>query len=74
MPIVPVHCPVSHADVVRLTDLEGGTVRIVCPEYDPPSSACRIKQQANTGGPLARLIERTSEGTLAEHGVRCELA
>ena len=74
MPIEPVHCPVSHADVVRVTDLEGGNAHILCPEYDEGSGACRIKEQANAGGPLARLIERAYEGTLAEHGVRCELA
>lgn len=74
MAIMPVYCPVSHADVVRVTDLEGGTARVVCPEYLEPSGTCRVKVRAGAGGPLAQLLERTAEGTLAAHGVRCELA
>ena len=74
MPIVPIRCPVSHADVVQITNLEGGTDRILCPEYDAASGACQIKVKADIGGPLSRLLERTYEGTLAEHGARCELA
>lgn len=74
MPIVPVRCPVSHAEVVRVTDFEGGSARVLCPDYEPSSDACRIKIQAAAGGPLTRLLERVSEGTLAAHDVRCELA
>ena len=74
MAIEPVHCPVSRADVVRLIDFEGRTTRVVCPEYDEPGGTCRLKARAGQGGPLARLLERTEEGTLATHGVRCDLA
>lgn len=74
MPIAPLHCPVSHADVVRVTDFEGTTVRVVCSEYDETSKACRLKTRTATAGPLTRLLERTEEGTLASHGTRCDLA
>lgn len=74
MPIAPMHCPVSHADVVRVTDFEGATVRIVCGEYDEATEACRLKARAMTAGPLSRLLERTEEGTLGSHGIRCDLA
>lgn len=32
--LVTVHCPISHADVVCVTNLEGATLRVVCGEYD----------------------------------------
>lgn len=74
MPIAIAHCPVSHLDFVRITDLEGTTTRIVCPEYDEAAQACRLKARAARGGPLATLLARTEEGTLAAHGVRCDFA
>ena len=74
MAIEPVHCPVSRTDVVRVTDFEGRTTRVVCAEYNESDASCRLKSRATLGGPLARLIERTQEGTLATHGVRCDLA
>ena len=74
MPIATVHCPVSRLDVVRVTDFEGMTTRIVCPEYDEGANACRLKTGAAQGGPLARLLVRTEEGTLSAHGVRCDFA
>lgn len=74
MPIAPMHCPVSHADVVRVTDFEGATLRIVCTDYDETTGACRLKAHAAAAGPLSRLLERTEEGTLASHGIRCDLA
>ncbi len=73
MPINPTHCPVSRADVFRVTDLEGATIRILCAEYDDTTGTCRLKLSATAGGPLARLLERAQEGTLAAHGVRCDL-
>ena len=74
MPITSLHCPVSHSDVVRVTDLEGSTTRVVCSEYNEADASCRLKTHAAAGGPLSRLLERTEEGTLAAHGVRCDLA
>jgi hypothetical protein len=73
MPIMRVHCPVSQLDVVRVTDLDGGAGRILCSDYDEPSRGCRLKARANAESPLARLLERAAEGTLASHDVRCEL-
>jgi hypothetical protein len=32
-----------------------------------------LKTREVSGGPLARLLERTRDGTLATHGVRCDL-
>ena len=69
---VTVHCPVSHADFVRVTDFEGTTTHIVCPEYDAGSHSCRLKTRAARGGPLGTLLERAQERTLATHGVRCD--
>ena len=74
MPITSIHCPVSHADVVRVTDFEGTTTRVVCSEYNEADDTCRLKTRAAAGGPLTRLLERTEEGTLAAHGLRCDLA
>ena len=74
MPIAPMHCPVSRADVVRVTDFEGATVRIVCSDYDLATGICRLKSSAAKAGPLTRLLERTEEGTLASHDIRCSLA
>ena len=74
MPITPTYCAVSRMDVVRVTDLEGTTIRVVCPEYDEASGTCRLKASAAAGGPLGRFLERTQERTLAAHGVRCDLA
>jgi hypothetical protein len=72
--ITPVQCPVSRAEVVRVTDLEGSTVRVICCEYDEATRTCHLKARAGQAGPLGRLLERAAEGTLAAHGVRCELA
>jgi len=74
MPIISTHCPVSRSDVMRVTDLEGVTIRVLCGDYDDSTCACRLKVRAGEGGPLSRLIERAHEGTLAAHGVRCDLA
>jgi hypothetical protein len=74
MPITTVHCPVSHADVVRVTDFEGTPTRVVCPEFDEPTEACRLKMRASAEPPLTRLLERVDEGTLDVHDARCQLA
>ena len=74
MPITTVHCPVSHADVVRVTDFEGATTRVVCPQYDEPGETCRLKSSASTAAPLTRLLQRVDESTLDVHDVRCYFA
>lgn len=71
---VTVHCPVSHADVVRVADFEGATRRVICGDYDAPSKTCKIKMRACEGGPLGTLVARAQEGTLGVSGVRCSLA
>jgi hypothetical protein len=73
MRMTSVRCPVSRADVVRVTDFEDVVTRLVCPEYDEEHATCRLKTREVSGGPLARLLERTRDGTLATHGVRCDL-
>jgi len=74
MAMITVHCPVSHADVVRVTDFEGGTLRVVCADYDAPSRICKVKMRAREGGPLSRLLEPADERTLGSRGARCDLA
>jgi hypothetical protein len=72
--IESIHCPVSSADVVRVTDLEGMTLRIVCAEYDESTHACRLKSRGAGAGPLGRLLEAAQEHRLGAHGVRCSVA
>ena len=73
MAITTVRCPVSQASVSRVTDLEGGVLRVICAEYEEPTGICRLKKAALRGGPLAQLLDRVSEGTLDTDGVRCTL-
>ena len=73
MTITTARCRVLGTTVTCITDLEGTVARVVCPEYDQASSACRIKQRAVTGGPLAQLLGRVADHTLAAHGTRCDL-
>lgn len=68
-----VWCGVIRANVTRVTDFEGRVTSVICPEY-APGGRCGLKAAAGQGGPLARLLERAAEGTLEEHGTRCDLA
>jgi hypothetical protein len=74
MAMMTVHCPVARADVVRVADLEGATLRVICTDYDAPSRVCKAKLRAREGGPLGRLFERADGRLLASRGTRCELA
>ena len=74
MPITTVRCHVLGANVTRVTDLEGAVTRVICPEYQEPAGICRIRTDVQKGGPLARLLERVEEETLADSGTRCALA
>lgn len=73
MAITSVRCPVLDAHVTRVTDLEGNVTRIICPEYEPLSGACRLKKTSLEGGPLAQLLERMSEDGLDTRGTLCVL-
>jgi hypothetical protein len=55
-------------------DLEGSVVRVICPHYDEPTRSCGLRAAALTEGPLAQLLERVAEDTLASHGRNCVLA
>lgn len=73
MPIASVRCPVSGANVTRVTDFEGEPTLIVCAQYDEPTGICRLKQGAADGGPLSEFLERVSEETLASKSLLCDL-
>lgn len=73
MVIASVRCPVARATVTRVTDFEGATTRVICPEYEEPTGICRLKEIALAGGPLSRFLERVSEGTLNRRAMRCDI-
>ena len=73
MGITTVRCHVLGANVTRVLDFEGTVTRVICPEYQAPEGLCRRRSAAAQAGPLARLLERREEETLAEHGVMCVL-
>jgi len=73
MTIRTARCHVLGKTVTCVTDLEGAVTRIACTEYDQATGNCRVKQRALTGGPLAQLLGRVADDTLATHGVRCDL-
>jgi hypothetical protein len=66
-------CRISGMNVTRVTDFEGAVLRVVCPYFDEASRTCSIRTSALTGGPLARLLERVAENSLATLAERCEL-
>ncbi len=69
--MVQVRCHVSGADVVRECDLEGNVVQLICPEFDPSTRLCALRQQASSGGPLSQFLERVAGDTLDRHDLRC---
>jgi hypothetical protein len=73
MAIHAVHCSVLGSEVMRVTDLEGQTTRIICPEFESPEGTCRRMREAQQGGPLSQLLERASEHTLRTRDVHCIL-
>jgi hypothetical protein len=74
MAIKSVCCRVAQGNVTVVTDLEGRTVRVICPEYEYPTGACRVRKDALKGGPLSQLLEHVSEDTLDTRTVRCNLS
>jgi hypothetical protein len=73
MSITTARCHVLGTTVTCVTDLEGTVARVVCPECDHATGVCRVKQRALTGGPLAQLLGRVADDSLAAHGTRCDL-
>jgi hypothetical protein len=55
-------------------NLEGEVTGVICPEYDAVTGLCRRRTDVLRGGPLAQLLERTSEETLADATTRCVIA
>jgi hypothetical protein len=68
-----VRCHVLGANVTRVTDLEGASVRVICPEYEEANARCRLMKRVQTGGPLSQLVERLAEDTLDTRSTRCRL-
>jgi hypothetical protein len=73
MATTSVRCPVLGAHVIRVTDLEGTVIRIICPEYETPRGTCRLKVNVQQGGPLAQFLERTAENSLGSRTTSCDL-
>lgn len=71
MAIVSDYCAVLGSHISRVTDLEGATNRVVCPEYEASNGECRRLKDAKQGGPLSQLLERVSEDTLRTKDVHC---
>jgi hypothetical protein len=71
--LTTVQCHVLGAEVTRVTDLEGTSAQIICPEYEKSSGLCRLRREALSGGPLSRLLERAAERTLAQRSSSCLL-
>jgi hypothetical protein len=63
----------SRRSVTLITDLEGGVLRMICPEFREPGRTCRLKQEAMAGGRLSQLLTRLSEETLGDRGVECQM-
>jgi hypothetical protein len=73
MAIHAVRCTVSGTIVTRVTDLEDRVTQLICPHYDESTKTCRIRRATLSGGPLAQLLERVAEDTLANPGTRCHI-
>lgn len=71
MAIVSEYCAVLGAHILRVTDLEGATNRVICPEYQAPEGVCRRLNDAKRGGPLSQLVERVSKDALRTKDVHC---
>ena len=73
MPVESVWCPVCHAGVIRVTNLEGEVRAVHCSQYREDAS-CALKAVARLGGPLSQLLEQVSEHTLGRQSTRSDLA
>ena len=73
MAVMRVSCPVAHTLVTRVTDLEGNTTQLICPEYVEATGVCQLKTRSLDGGPLSQLLNRLDERTLDRRTTRCDL-
>jgi hypothetical protein len=73
MPMESSYCHVLGGHVTRITSLEGGSVRIICAEYEEPTGDCRLKKAGRQGGPLSQLLERVADEALDTKSVSCHL-
>ena len=73
MAINTIRCPVLDANVTKITDLEGITMRIICSEYNERDGSCRLKKSASEGGLLSQLLARVDEATLHTRNPVCVL-
>jgi hypothetical protein len=74
MAIESVHCAVLNGAVTRITNLEGQTTRLICPELLNSSGLCRRRIRAGEGGPLSQLLSHVSEHDLQLRGYGCVLS
>jgi hypothetical protein len=64
-------CPVLGGHITLLTDFEGSTTQVICPEYEESNGTCRLKKSSHEGGPLSEFLERVREDTLNTRSARC---
>jgi hypothetical protein len=74
MPVESVWCHVLGTNITRVTDFEGVTTRLICPEYDEADGLCRLRMRTRGGGPLSQFLDRVIENDIAERSTRCELS
>lgn len=65
-------CRVLDARISLVSRLDGEISSIVCPEYEPATGGCRVKQRWSGGGPLSALLERAGGDTRGSRSTRCE--
>ena len=73
MAISSVRCAVLGAIVMRVTDLEGETTKIMCADYEEPTRVCRPRTSVSQGGMLSQFLERISAGSLDPKNMRGDL-
>lgn len=73
MRVTSVWCPVRQAYVIRVMDLEGQVIKVLCSEFDKAPRTCRMKKEAFEGGPLSQLLKHVSEDSLADPMVSCRI-
>ena len=71
MAIVSEYCAVLGSHISRVTDFEGATNKIICPDYVTAGGVCRRLKDAKQGGPLSLLLERVSENMLRTKDEHC---